>query len=205
MTIGINMNNGTIKLDNLYKHAASDPDAESIKGNSKIGRAYGKKAVELTSSIEASHGFYIWGKYEKNKLWRTIYLGKAGYGKTTSLKARITEELKDERAFLWHGLHSKLNETELLKVAENHYPNMWHKYESHFKRAIRKNGATHIIWAVTPKLTNSEVVKIEADLIETLNPIANVQRPSPTSDLQGKTIEIIKILKSQIHAHRNKQ
>ena len=167
------------------------------------GREYGRKATQLTYSIPTSHGFYLWGKYEKNRLWRTIYLGKAGYGKTTSLQARIKEELKDERAFLWYGPHSKLKEDDLMKIGQKHYPSMWHKYRTHFSRAIRKSGATHIISAVTSGVSNNEVTKIEADLIETMNPIANIQRSEPISDLQNKTIEIIKMFKHQIHMGRD--
>ena len=197
------MKAGIITLDTLYEHALSDIGGSSIKGSSTSGREYGKKASELAKSIPASHGFYLWGKYEKNRLWRTIYLGKAGYGKTTSLQARIKEELKDERVFLWCGPHSKLNEDALMRIGEKYYPTMWYKYRTHFSRAIQKSGATHIIWAVTSGIRNNEVTKIEADLIETMNPIANIQRPAPTSGLQDKTIEIIKMFKHQIHKYRD--
>jgi len=197
------MLSGRISLEILYEHALADPEGDSIKGSSASGREYGRKATRLTDSIPEKHGFYLWGKYEKNKLWRTIYLGKAGYGKTTSLRARIKEELKDERALLWYGPHSKLKEDDLMKIGQKHYPSMWHKYRTHFARAIRKNSATHIIWAVTSGISNNEVTIIEADLIETMNPIANKQRPGPVSDLQNKTIEAIKMFKHQIHMGRN--
>jgi len=198
------MNSGSISLNILYEHALSDPEGNSIRGSSACGREYGRKATQLTNSIPTSHGFYLWGKYEKNRLWRTIYLGKAGYGKTTSLQARIKEELKDERVFLWYGPHSNLEKDDLMKIGQNYYPSMWHEYKNHFDRAIRKSGTTHIIWAVTTEIGNDDVTKIEADLIETMNPIANMQRPGPISDLQNKTIEIIKIFKHQIHMSRDK-
>jgi hypothetical protein len=197
------MKTGRITLDTLYEHALSDPRGSSIKGNSATGREYGRKASELTKYIPASHGFYLWGKYEKNRLWRTIYLGKAGYGKTTSLQARIKEELKDERVFLWCGPHSNLNKEDLMKIGKKYYPTMWHKYKTHFARAFLKSGSTHIIWAVPSGISVNEVTKIEADLIETMNPIANKQRPVPVSDLQNKTIEIIKMFKHRIHKCRN--
>jgi len=196
------MSFGRISLETLYAHALADPTGASIRGDSPSGRAYGRQATRLTNAIPESHGFYLWGKYERNNLWRTIYLGKAGYGRTTSLRARIKEELKDERVFLWNGPHSELTEDDLMNIGQQHYPRMWHRYQTHFRRAIRKCGATHIIWAVTSGISNNEVTKIEADLIETMNPIANIQRPMPVSDLQDKTIEVIRMFKSQIHAGR---
>jgi len=198
------MKAGRITLDSLYEHARSDPEGGSIRGDSPIGRKYGKKASELVKTIPTDHGFYIWGKYEKNGLWRTIYLGKAGYGKTTSLQARICEELKDERAFIWVGLHLGLNKEDLMGLGQHYYPEKWHQYKNNFTRAFRKSGATHIIWAVTEGIRNSEVTKLEADLIETMNPVANRQRPTPVSDLQDKTIGIIRMFKHQIHEGRVK-
>lgn len=196
------MNTGRISLEALYTHASNDLNGESIRGDSSLGREYGRLASSVVLPIPETHGFYLWGKYEKNKLWRTIYLGKAGYGKTTSLRARIKEELKDEKAFLWHGAPVGHSEQELMAIAENCYPSMWHKYQTHFIRAIRKSGTTHILWVGTQDINNEEVIKIEADLIETLNPVANVQRPSPVSDLQDITVEIIRQFKHQIHLGR---
>jgi hypothetical protein len=197
------MKTGKIILKNLYEHMSSDPLGESLKGSSPVGRNYGKLATNVVQSIPESHGFYLWGYYEKNKLWRSLYLGKAGYGKTTSLRARIKEELKDERVFLWYGPHSTLTEENLKSINEKYYPTMWYQYKNHFARAIKKSKTTHIIWVVTSDLDNSEVIKIEADLIETMNPSANIMRPGPTSGLQDKTIEIIRMFKNQIHLGRN--
>jgi len=196
------MSFGKISLNSLYQHALADSEGASIEGRSAIGREYGRRATELTEPIPESHGFYLWGKYERNMLWRNIYLGKAGYGRATSLRARIKEELKDERAFLWIGPHSQLSKDDLMGIGQRHYPRMWYQYQAHFERAIRKCGATHIIWAATHGISNNEVTRIEADLIETMNPIANIQRPMPVSDLQDKTIEVIRMFKSQIHAGR---
>lgn len=194
---------GMITLEKLYEHATIDTEADAIKGNTKSGREYGKKVKELTSTISDQQGFYLWGKYEKNNLWRTIYLGKSGKGKTSSLRARLSEELKDEKSFLWSGPHSKLTDEMLAKRAADLWPNSWDKFKPIFERANRKSGTTHIIWVSSTGISNEDVVKIEADLIETMNPIANYQRPKPVSDLQDKTVEIIKMFKHQIHLGRN--
>lgn len=164
---------------------------------------------ELCQTIDDLGGFYMWGKYEKsNSLWRTIYLGKSKKAKTSSLRARILEELKDEKSFLWRGEPPKLNERQIFRIIHKHYhPNKKYKnslYDpsDYFKRVFKKKEASHIIWVSMQTLGNSKLLSVEADLIETLNPSANAQRPRPTSELQTTTIEIIKLMKHLIHEHR---
>ncbi|WP_415906760.1 hypothetical protein ACMXYX_07740 [Neptuniibacter sp. QD72_48] len=194
------MESGHITLDSLYQHVNHDPCFQSIDGQGKTGREYAALATKLTSNIPIQQGFYIWGNYEENSLWRTIYLGKASSGKTSSLKARILEELKDERIFMWADSQPNLNNAELMRLALNQYPRKG--LDKHFSRALRKKGTTHIIWVSTPDILKDEILNIEADLIETMNPFANSMRPSPSSGLLDITIEVIKRFKSEIHGLR---
>ena len=145
-------------------------------------------------------GFYLWGKYGKNALWENIYLGKAGFGKTTHLRARILKELKDERQFLWRSI---FDEEYLLKKGADLYPQMWVKYKKHWNRAISKAGASHIVWVASPSLEDRQVSDVEKDLIETLNPTANLMRAKPPSTLQPVTSEIISRFRHEIHTNRS--
>lgn len=190
---------GSVCLRALYAYMEADPTGRSLHGSSKKGREYGKLVTAVASQVAEKQGFYLWGKYEKNGLWRNIYLGKAGFGKTANLQARIREELKDESFFLWHHV---LDEQELFRIGEKHYPRMAKKYLAGWKRVIRKSGTTYIHWVDTPDLNNDDVRTVESDLIETMNPYANKVRPSPVSELQEKTINVIFALKSQIHSQR---
>jgi hypothetical protein len=146
-------------------------------------------------------GFYAWGFYEKSGLWRTIYVGKAGFGKTASLKARITEELKDERAFVWCGKHTGLNRDDCKKIWQSYYPasTVSKVPENHIERSLRKIYTTHIVWAIVPNLSNDNVRLVEADLIETLNPSANFQRSAPHYGFLDTTIDVIRAFKQRIH------
>jgi len=197
----------TLDLNPLIEFANQDAKQKNfaaLLGNSKEGREYGKLVVDCCQKIPENQGFYIWGKYEENGLWRTIYLGKAGFGKMTSLRARITEELKDERPFLWTGKHTGYEAKQVKKIWEEIYSDGSQQKvaQNHIIRSLRKKGTTHIIWHTTPNLNNQEVNRIESDLIETLNPIANVQRPAPVSDLQDYTVKVIRSFKQNIHANR---
>jgi len=194
------LNSGLITLRPLYDFLGSNPDPRGLLRGSPVHRRYGLIAKSICMNIAPVQGFYLWGRYEANGLWRNIYLGKAGFGKTAHLRARILEELKDERACLWRAF---VSEETLKKAGMQNHPMMWHKYQYHMTRSLKKTGTTHIAWVADPDSPNSAVKNIESDLIETLNPRANISRPVPPVTLQKHTKEIIAEFRSLIHRHRN--
>jgi hypothetical protein len=58
------------------------------------------------------------------------------------------------------------------------------------------------VWAADPELPNAAVRNIESDLIETLNPRANLSRPVPPESLRTHTKDVIAEFRALIHAHR---
>ena len=198
------LNSGIIELKELYNFVLDDTNNQAIEGRSRKGREFGKKVKLLTENISDNGGFYIWGSYSKKGLWNNIYIGKAGFNKTTGLKARIKEELKDERQFLWK---IKLSEQEIKEKCSLLYPEMAYKYKVEWERHFRKFNSTHIIWVSINESDKDEfekdILTIESDLIETMNPIANRSRPKPYGELQSTTIDIIREIKRHIHENRN--
>jgi hypothetical protein len=197
------MESGIISLEELYSFIRKEgPTGKALHGTSFEGRAYGKKAKEISSPISPKAGFYLWGKYDKKGFWKNVYIGKAGYGKTASLQARIREELKDERVFLWRNVLSKEH---ILELVNRYYPHG--KYNVGCNRMVDgREGTSHIIWVAVPELTNNKQVEdVENDLIETLNPKDNKKRPVPPHDLQGWTSKIVAEFRKQVHDHRKER
>ncbi len=195
------MSQGIISLIGLYDFAREcSGDATALAGNSTNGRHYARLCSDLVQLIDECQGFYLWGRYDKQKLWTNIYLGKAGFGRTAHLKNRILEELKDERVCLLRVAYSR---DKLLEIRSRQHPGMWHSYEKHFKRALLKAGTTHITWVPTGHLSNDDVERIEADLIEAMNPTANIRRPAPPATLQEDTRDIFQRFRSCIHEGRS--
>jgi hypothetical protein len=191
---------GVVPLLDLYEHVKGDKAGEGLRGASKAGRAYNVVAQRLAQDIATWQGFYLWGAYDDKCRWVNIYLGKAGYGKIANLRARVLEELKDERSFAWRTV---LTEDELLKIGEQYYPAMWEKqYRTDRFRHFRKAGTTHIVWVATPDLDNQNVGGVESDLIETLNPAANISRPTPQAQIKESTWVVLGALRHQIHVSR---
>jgi len=197
------MDNDIVHLKPLYdfveKHLG---DPSSLDGRSRIGRQYGTVCAECVGAVCAGQGFYLWGYFEENGLWRNVYLGKAGKGRTANLRSRILEELKDERWFVWRSFRS---EQYLKGRSKEIYPNMWHEYEATVERAFLKRNAKYIAWVAGPNLGNEDILRVEADLIEALNPSANIRRPAPPSSLQDDSKRVFGMLRESIHKARPSQ
>jgi hypothetical protein len=192
----LSVESGIVSLRPLYEHVRTARSLEALDGRSAAARRYSQAVGLVVAAIPASQGFYLWGRYESNRLWRNIYLGKAGFGKTAQLRARIGEELRDERNFLYRCI---LTEEVLLTSHRAIYGD---RYLSGWRRVMQKVGTSHIVWATDPLLSNDEVRTIESDLIETLNPMANMQRPIPPESLQQHTHDIVAAFRTAIHAAR---
>lgn len=189
-------------LEPVYRVIRDAPNLDQLlrlSGRQAPGRTYTRKCDEITARLPETQGFYLWGCYDAKGLWKNIYLGKAGLGKAANLKKRIREELKDERCFAWRPFCTK---QELLEVGEKIHSNMWRKYKRYWERALLKQATTHIVWVSTPTVSNKDVLRIEADLIESLNPSANIRRPAPPKDLQGDTRDVFGLFRQKIHEER---
>lgn len=191
---------GMVSLRPLYDFVERYKDSPSLSGRSKIGRLYGRNVMEAVRTVPDASGFYLWGYYEDaERPWHSVYLGRAGSGKTTSLHARIGEELKDERVFVWRHV---LPKKELLQKLKSDYPSKG-GYQWASKRALRKADCTHIVWCAAPDFTREQVGQVEADLIELFNPKANRDRPAPKKDVQDRTMEVAAEFRTRIHEYRS--
>jgi hypothetical protein len=180
--------------DFVSKHGSVGDDALRLRGT-RVGTEYCRLCDEITKPVDEEPGFYLWGRYDCKRYWHSIYLGTAGYKRDkTSLRRRITEELKDERAFVWRFVYS---EADVLEVCRRIHGG---KYT--WRRPIRKVAATEIIWIPGPGLSDSRIRMIEADLIEALSPSANLVRPAPVRNVQDDAARIFAQFREIIHRNR---
>lgn len=197
------MESGIVPLEGLYAFVRSNrKHYEAMNLMSPESKPYARLCKEITKQIPESQGFYLWGLFEKKGFWRNVYLGKAGFSKGANLKKRIIEELKDERCCICADVFCRSQLLNLVpKVHLN--PSQWKKIRRQWERSLGKAGTTHIVSVQTPHLSNDDVKRIEADLIEGLNAQANLQRPAPPNQvLQKDTTEIFRLFRQQVHKHR---
>ena len=191
---------GIISLEKLYKMLEKEIALECIDVKSNTGKLYRSITNEIGQTLPTERGFYLWGNFNKKKFWTNIYLGKSGEGKITSLKQRILEELRDERAFIIKHFHT---EDEIKDKSSNVFLEMWHKqYHKHLPRNLKKYGTTHIVWETFDMTDNKIIEEVENDLIESINPISNIRRTTPPTHLNEETINILKEFRRNIHQER---
>jgi hypothetical protein len=189
-----------ILLKTLYLYIRGIPKEKELLSVLSDKKEYVSKCKNLIGSIDRCKGFYLWGTYDKRGLWTNMYLGKASSGKIANLRSRILEELIDERMCF---LKIRYSEKELKEAGRELHGEMWRKYEKHANRAFLKYGSTHIAWVSTGHLSNNVMLLVEADLIEAMNPKANLIRPKPPAYLQPDTRDIFEQFRASIHEGRN--
>jgi hypothetical protein len=69
-----------ISLKELYDFVETHRGNEEAVRLEKtdLGNQYGRICDSLTNTVDEAQRFYLWGKYDKRKYCRSIYLGKAG-------------------------------------------------------------------------------------------------------------------------------
>ena len=190
---------GMISLRDIASFVQEHKEEEdALNPRTPLGREFHRLCDSLTSAIDAAPGFYLWGYYDKRKYWHSIYLGMAGFGKHARLRRRILDELKEEKCCFWLTVRTP---DQLQAIREKFYPGM-PKYESRWKSAMRKEGATHIVWVPAPHLADQDIRPVEADLIEALDPKANIKRPIPPSSVQKEATRVFEQFRLAVHAGR---
>lgn len=191
-----------IFIKDLYEFVRCDY-YKTFRGNNDLGRKYSRLVSKITSSIPEKPGFYLWGSYNEDTSWNNIYVGKAGSKKSTNLRNRIKEELKDERQFLW----LKNNDEETIdEIGLSNFPEMWEKeYRRNTQRALKKFNSTYIIWVSYESMSESleqDISDIESNLIDELGPTANSTKPSYNSELKKHSNDVIQHFMKYIHKNR---
>lgn len=188
-----------IDLAPLYDHAVTDLQCISLPLKTKEGRAFSKVIKECLSSIPKQAGFYTWFKAG---VARPIYVGKASEGKTCHLHARLLEEVKEERGFLWAGELIGHTEDHLHAIWQDYYPDQPGKNggRRHITRSIRKRNSTHIVVIPAPSLDKESVGSIENHLIKMLAPEVNASLGKRLPEHTEYATQIAEIFRSEIGA-----
>lgn len=159
---------GHLDLFDIYKYVATHPNFVSGKNGDML--SYTKLVNGIVDHIPKDKpGWYLWGRFNDVGFWETIYLGKAGNKKTSSLYARIKEELLDERLAFWATVYGvEPTEKQFRKIFKN-------KYGSN-TRSYRKKNIHFIVWASASPISEDEVKEEEHVLISAYKPAINIHR-----------------------------
>lgn len=176
------METGIVCLDEMYSYIRKNPEVPHRTNDRDIYRPFKSIIEQAVKNVPKKTGWYYW--VEVGERVRPVYIGKSDSSTSWNLYTRIEEELSEEYVALWATVH---DEQKMLEIFSKKYNN---KYDNNHRRAVKKKGVTHILWAAVPhSLDNAEIKFIENKLIELFQPIANIQRrsvPFCNTDLHDK-------------------
>jgi hypothetical protein len=169
---------GHFSLSPILDFAARTPNLPNhISGNTD----YRTLIKDVVADVPRLPGWYLWGRFIEPNVWETVYLGKTGKLKTSSLRARIYEELLDECIAFWAAVYGA---EPMFAQAHTIYSG---KYDTQIRRSARKSGARIIAWiGVEDEIGEQEIVRQESFLIKSYAPTHNIMRGShngPHDDL----------------------
>lgn len=193
-----------IDLEPLYSHAAGDSEYISIKLKSGPGRVLSNLITNLVSIVPKLPGIYVWGHFDCAGDWKYDYVGKSWSGITSHLYARLLEEIKEERGFLWCGSRIGVTESMLIERHLQNHPERPGKNFSvnHITRAMRKRDATHIVVVAMEGMSNENIRALESNLIAMLKPRGNSQRGKQSPHHTELTDRVASILGQQVELIR---
>jgi len=185
-------NTGSFNIFRIFDFVARNPQMPS----SKVGnwKEYSTLINELVADIPSDKpGWYLWGRYNDIGWWETIYLGKAGNQKTSSLQQRLKDELLEERVAFWATVFGRETATKMqLKLYAG-------KYAESIPRSLRKCGTHFIIWVAGDELSEIDINTEEKILIDMYRPAINAQRIQYPSKSRI-TEDVIRLIDREIEA-----
>ena len=161
---------GHFNLFPIYDFAANNVLMPSSL-NKQVQSDYSKLINKTIEEVPVLPGWYLWGKFNDMGWWETVYLGKAGKKKTSSLRTRLYDELREECIAFWAEIYGR----EPMIKQDHSRPNA-HKYGPP-TRALRKVGSRFVIWvAIDDEISEQEIKKQEDLLIKIYRPTHNAAR-----------------------------
>ncbi len=160
------MQSGNISFNRLFHHIKQHPEIPHKDEPAFSG--FKDLYLQLVRPIADIPGWYVWVKHANDQS-QVVYIGQSQTRKTASLQARLKEEFLDEFVALWATVW---NPDYVVNTLDRKYRG---KYTTPIKRAVRKAGATHIVWFGKRDLSDSELNVVEHALIAKYNPLANKQ------------------------------
>ena len=160
---------GHFNIFPILEFAAVNPIMPSYK-NGTLQKNYKSIIDKLIDNVPSNKpGWYLWGKFNSMGWWETIYLGKAGKQKTSSLRTRLYDELREECVVFWSEVYG--TET-IIKQHKKLYDN---KYDP--TRSLRKSGSQFVVWVAVEDNINEKGIKEQEDiLIKIYRPTHNAAR-----------------------------
>ncbi len=184
---------GHFNLFPILEFACNHPVMPSPQDKG-LQKEYANLLKELAKDVPQKPGWYLWGRFNDMGWWETIYLGKAGKQKTSSLHTRLFGELRDEGVIaFWSQVYGREPTLkQLAKLRDGKWdPN----------RSLRKTGSQIVIWVSVEDAISEEEIKSQEDLlIKLYRPTHNAARWNQSAPHNNDTQLIEQAIENELKA-----
>lgn len=174
---------GHFNLFPLLTYVAEHPALPSIldKGKKSKSISYQTEVGKLlkNADVPKKGGWYVWGRFNDAGYWESIYVGMTSLGKTSNLRARLSDEFKNENISIFATVYGRYWITaEAKKMYKKHFKRGKRDYTAEIERSLRKTGTHFVMWTVAPEgMTEKKDIKlVETALINIFRPGFNMKR-----------------------------
>ena len=171
------MNYSILSLEPLLVFVQSVPLVP--KRGTKHFRTYRKLCSDLLQRVPDTAGLYIWVGPSSERIYRYVGISVEGF------RNRFGNYFQQEYTVHWETVHG---ENPTIALACEHYPKWVHTITSQSYRG--KAGTKFIVYYQTTSYDESQLLELEAELIQHFDPVANVDRPKPQGFLHSEAMEI---------------
>lgn len=183
---------GHFNLFPVYNFVASNvliPSALNKQAQSDYSKLINMTIVD----VPVLPGWYLWGRFNDMGWWETIYLGKAGKKKTSSLHTRLYDELREECIAFWAEVYGRE------PMVKQHLTQPGVDKYGPPTRALRKIGSRFVIWVAAEGDSSEEEIKRQEDLlIKIYRPTHNAARWNQAAAHDETTLQIEEAVESEL-------
>ena len=181
------MRYGSISLDRITEFVRSHPVVPHPKKHRDIRKKYLELVNDLLKEVPEDSGWYAWiDSHEK----RAVYIGQSFKRNTSSLRARLTEEFRDECVAFWTAI-----DPSAVDVMSSYYND---RYKANQVRAAKKKNTNKILWITSPRISEGFVDVVELKLIQRFKPIGNSKARDYSDVLLERYSEVEEIVENTL-------
>jgi hypothetical protein len=188
----MSLKSGHFNLFSILEFAANNPIMPN-PGTKSLQSEYATLINRTVSKVPYLPGWYLWGRFNDMGWWETVYLGKAGKKKTSSLHTRLYDELREECIAFWSEVYGRE------PMVVQHKKLYGGKYNP--TRSLRKSGSRMVIWVANEDSISEEDVKRQEDLlIKIYRPTHNAARWNLDISHDEMTTELERVIEEELNS-----
>jgi hypothetical protein len=182
------MTTGSFSLQPLFDYVKTVPRLpKRDKLDWSIYGQYQQAGIALIKNVPNLPGWYLWARPKGAR--PEVYVGKSEEG----LNNRFIDRFNQEYTIFWEAVWG---EHPFIEDAYEMFPQP--RYRKDIDNYRGKSISTDILWVAKDVLEPGEGEQVERQLIQNLNPSANLMRPKPDGRFPQTAVEVANLFRRML-------